>query len=100
VPPPYEPRDDPLWVGSKVGAQQGLGFELSSLGSRINTQRNGHGGQTRAVYQMALSETISTVRCALPYQLATVIGIQTVFGSSATTERLGSRLPFLRGLPS
>jgi hypothetical protein len=48
---------------------------------------------------MALSETISTTRCVPPYQLPTVMGVQGVFGSSATAERLARREPFRRGLP-
>jgi hypothetical protein len=72
LPSPDEPRDDLLRLGSKVSAQQGLGFELAlRVANQYPTQ--GHGGQTRALYQMALSETISTVRSTLPYQLATVI---------------------------
>ena len=32
-------------------------------------------------------------------ELAIVVGFQTVFASSATTDRLGRRSPFMRGLP-
>src|SRR5215211_2852280 len=35
----------------------------------------------------------------LPYQCATVIGIQSVFGSLASTQRLGKRSPLSRGRP-
>ena len=41
----------------------------------------------------------STARSPSPYQLVTVMGIQAVFESSATTERFGRREPFRRGLP-
>ena len=67
-------------------------------GSRISTHRKGTAGKP-VLCQTAVSETISTVRCALPYQLATVMVLQTVSGSSATTERLGRRSPLSRGLP-
>jgi hypothetical protein len=39
------------------------------------------------------------MRSPLPYQLAIVVGFQTVLGASATSERLGKRSPFMRGLP-
>ncbi len=69
-----------------------------SWGSRISTQRNGTAGDP-VPYQMAVFETISTGRSPPPYQLLTVMGSQVVFGSSATTERFGTREPFRRGLP-
>src|SRR5918911_4693746 len=50
-------------------------------------------------YHTAVSEAISTVRSLSPHQLASVVGFQTVLGSSATAERLGKRSPFMRGLP-
>jgi hypothetical protein len=55
----------------------------SPSGSRIKTQRMGTAGSP-VEYQMAVSETISTVRCAPPYQLLSVIGVQVLFGSSST----------------
>src|SRR5215213_8271360 len=66
----------------------------SSFGSRIDTQRNGTTGRP-LLYQRALSQTNSTTRCVPPYQLLTVMGIRAVFGSLATTERLGRREPAL-----
>ena len=51
-------------------------------------------------YHTAVLEAISTIRSPLPYQLAILAIFQTVVGSWATTERLGSRSPFMRGLPS
>ena len=51
-------------------------------------------------YHTAVLEANSTVRCPLPYQLAILVGFQTVIGASATSERLGSRSPLRRGLPS
>jgi hypothetical protein len=47
---------------------------------------------------MALSETISTVRSAPPYQSLTEMGIQAVFGSSTIVERFARREPFRGGL--
>jgi hypothetical protein len=47
----------------------------------------------RAYYRKKMAEA------PLPYQLAILVGFQTVFGSSDTTERLGSRSPIMRGLP-
>src|SRR5215204_4066839 len=61
-------------------------------GARIKTQRTGTAGKP-VEYHTAVSEAISTVRSLLPYQSAILIGSQTVLGSSATTERLGSRSP-------
>jgi hypothetical protein len=51
------------------------------------------------LYQMAVSELASMVRSSPPYHSAIVMGLQVVVGSSATTERLGSRIPLRRGLP-
>ena len=62
-------------------------------GSRTSTQRRGTGGNP-VWYQTPVSETTSTVRSPPPYQSATVTGFQAVLGSSATTARLGRRLPF------
>jgi hypothetical protein len=71
----------------------------SPLGSRIKTQRSGTAGKP-LLYQSAVAEATSTLRSPSPYQSAIVIGIQAVFGSSATAESLGRREPFTRGLPS
>src|ERR687897_35797 len=70
----------------------------SPSGARINTQRMGTAGSP-VEYQMAVSEAISTVRGAPPYQLLTVIGVRAVFGSSSTAERFARRSRFRRGLP-
>jgi hypothetical protein len=98
LPTSHEPTDDPLRVGAEIGAKERLSSEPSACGSRIRTQRKGTAGNP-VLCQTAVSETISTVRSSLPYQLATVMGLQTVAGSSATTERFGRRSPLRRGLP-
>src|SRR5918994_1577370 len=66
--------------------------------SRIRTQHTGTAGKP-VEYHPAEAEAISSVRCPLPYQLAILVGYPTVFGSLATTDRLGSRSPSMRGLP-
>src|ERR687889_1389848 len=48
LPAQDEPPKDLLRVGTKIGAQQGLGFELS-LGISHQYPAYGHGGQSRAV---------------------------------------------------
>lgn len=68
----------------------------SSRVSRINTQRKGTAGKPVLCW-MAVSETTSIVRSFLPYQLATVIGFQSVLGSSATAERFAMHSPLRRG---
>ena len=70
----------------------------SPCGSRTRTQRTGTAGKP-VEYQTVVLEETSTIRCLLSYHLAIVVGFQTVFVASATSERLGSRLPFMRGLP-
>src|SRR5215216_5918021 len=70
----------------------------SPSGSRTKTQRTGTANKP-VEYHTAVAETISTARSPLPYQLAISAASQTVVGSSATTERLGSRSPLRRGLP-
>src|SRR5215211_5025925 len=67
-------------------------------GSRTRTQRTGTANKP-VKYHTAVWEESSTIRSPLPYQLAILVGFQTVFGSSATTDRLGSRSPLRRGLP-
>src|SRR5918994_4938490 len=67
-------------------------------GSRIRTQRTGTANKP-VEYHTAVWEAISTMRSPLPYQLAILVGFRTVVGSLATSERLGKRLPFMRGLP-
>ena len=85
--------------GSAPRSVQRSAWVLNSpCGSRIRTQRNGTAGKP-VVCQTAVSETISTVRAPLPYQLVTVMGLQTVVGSSAIIERFGSLSPLRRGLP-
>src|SRR5215210_2391059 len=66
----HEPRDHPLRIGIEVGAQNRAWVSNSSCGSRISTQRTGTAGKP-VEYQSAVSETISTVRCAPPYQSLT-----------------------------
>ena len=98
LPASYEPRDDPLGLRIEIGAKESLGLELFfRIADQNPAQR--HHGQPRALYQSAVSETTSTVHSPLPYQLVTVMGIQAVFGSSATTKRFGRREPLSRGLP-
>jgi hypothetical protein len=91
-----EPREDLLRIGVEVGAEEGLGLELSPW-VWINTQRTGTANKP-VEYHTAVSEVISTMRSVSPYQLASVVGFQTVVGSSATSERLGKRSPLRRGL--
>jgi hypothetical protein len=48
LPAPHKPRDDPLWVGTKIGAKECLGPELClGVSDQDPTQR--HGRQSRAV---------------------------------------------------
>src|SRR5215211_6021530 len=61
-------------------------------GSRTKTQRTGTANKP-VEYHTAVWEAISSVRSPLPYQLVIMVGFHTVFGASATTERLGSRSP-------
>jgi hypothetical protein len=77
-----------------------LVYLLAALPLRTNTERKGTANRPVEV-QTAVSEATSTVRSPLPYQSAISVGFQTVFGSSATTERerLGRRSPSRRGLP-
>jgi hypothetical protein len=65
----------------------------------MSTQRNNTAGKKPVLCQDAVSETVSTVRSSLPYQLFTGMALQSVVGSSATTERFGRRSPLRRGLP-
>src|SRR5215208_2968644 len=97
LPTHHEPREDLLRIGVQIGTQEGLGLELLPW-VWINTQRTGTANKP-VEYHTAVSEAISTVRSLSPYQLASVVGFQTVLGSSATSERLGKRSPFMRGLP-
>src|SRR5215207_6720898 len=97
LPAHHKPTQDLLRISVEVCAQEGLGFE-PSLGSRIRTQRTGTAGKP-VEYHTAVFEAISTMRSPLPYQLAILVGFQTVFVSWATSERLGSRSPLRRGLP-
>ena len=65
----------------------------------MSTQRNGMAGKKPVLCQDAVSETVSTVRSSLPCQLFTVMALQIMVGSSATTERFSRRSPLRRGLP-
>src|SRR5215207_4629886 len=68
----------------------------SPSGSRTKTQRTGTAGNP-VEYHPAVAETISTVRSALPYQLAIVVGSQTVLGSdtnASTSKSKKMRLTF------
>ncbi len=98
LPAHNKPTEDLLRIGFEVGTQEGLSFELSLRITGISTQRTGTANKP-VLYQTAVLEEISTMRSPLPYQLAIVVSFQTVFGSSATSERLGSRSPLRRGLP-
>ena len=69
LPAPHKPGDDPLRVGTKIGAKERLGPELS-LGVSDQLGRNGTAGKP-VLCQTAVSETISTVRSSSPYQLVT-----------------------------
>src|SRR5215204_3170963 len=83
LPARNKPTDDLLRVSFKVG-----------------TQEESRGTANRPVeYHTAVCEAISTSRSLSPYQLAIVVCFQSVVDSSATTERLGRRSPFMRGLP-
>src|SRR5215207_379238 len=98
LPAHHKPADDLLWIGLKVGTHRSAWVLNSPLGSRIRTQRTGTANKP-VEYQMAVLEETLTMRSPLPYQLAIVVVFQTVFGSSATSERLGKRSPLSRGLP-
>jgi hypothetical protein len=88
-----------IFLGSAPRSVQRRAWALNApWGSRISTQRTGTAGKP-VEYHTALAQAISTVRSPLPYQLAILVIFQTVLGSSATTERLGKRSPFMRGLP-
>src|SRR5829696_3309168 len=56
-------------------------------GSRIKTQRTGTANKP-VEYHTAVWEAISTMRSPVPYQLAIVVGFQTVVGSLATSQRV------------
>jgi hypothetical protein len=78
----------------------------SACGSWIDTHRarghgDGHGEQPSGVPHGRLGSDLdrSIVRSVSPYQLAIVVGAQTVLESSATAERLGKRSA-LRGVAS
>src|SRR5918994_1853523 len=71
----------------------------SPSGSRIRTQRTGTPNKPVEYQTAVFLEETSTMRSLSPYQLAIVVGFQTVFGASATTERFGKRSPLRRGLP-
>jgi hypothetical protein len=98
LPTSHEPADDPLRVGAEIGAKERLGSELALRVSDQNPAQ-GHGGQPCAVPDGRVGDYLYGVRSSLPYQRATVIGLQTVAGSSATTERFASLSPLRRGLP-
>src|SRR3712207_5838947 len=88
-----------IFFGSALRSVRRKAWVLnSSCGSRTNTQRKGTANKP-VLYHTAVAEATSTMRSSLPYQLAIMVGFQTVFGSSATTERLGRRSPLRRGLP-
>src|SRR5215210_1203550 len=70
----------------------------SPHGSRTSIQRRGTAGNP-VLCQTAVSETTSTARFSPPYQSATVIGVQAVFGSWTITERFGKHSPLSRGRP-
>ena len=98
LPAHHKPTDYLLRIGVEVGTQEGLSSELSLRVSEKETQRRCTANKP-VEYHTAVSEAISTSRSLSPYQLAIVVGFQTVVGSSATTERLGRRSPLRRGLP-
>jgi hypothetical protein len=81
----------------EIGAKERLVLN-SPWGSRMSTERNGTAGNP-VLCQTDVCETISAMRFSLPYQLLNVMVLQSVLGSSATTERLGSLSPLRRGLP-
>jgi hypothetical protein len=64
----------------------------------MRTRRTGTANRP-VEYHTAVWEAISTMRSALPYQFAIIVGFQTVAGSWATSEGLGKRSPLRRGLP-
>src|ERR687890_2151250 len=88
-----------IFLGSASRSVHSRAWVLNfPLGSRTNTQRKGTANKP-VEYHTAVPEATSTVRSLLPYQLAIVVGFQTVVGSWATSERLGRHSPFMRGLP-
>src|SRR5918994_5367676 len=70
----------------------------SPCGSRIRTQHTGTAGKP-VEYHTAEAEAISTVRCPLSYQLAILVGFQTVFGSLPTTDGLAAARPLCAASP-
>src|SRR3712207_556977 len=92
LPTPRKPREDLPWIGLKVGTEESLGFELFL---QITYQHPAHRyrEQARAVPHGRLGSNFNHALPAPIPGLAIVVGFQTVFGSSATTERLGSRSP-------
>jgi hypothetical protein len=98
LPAHNEPTDDPLRIGFEVGTQKSLGLKPALRIAHQNPQRTGTADKP-VEYHTAVSEAISTLRSLSAYQLAIVVSFQTVFGSSATAERFGSRSPLRRGLP-
>ena len=96
-PASHKPGDDLLRVGTKIGAKERLGSELS-FGVLDQLGRKGTAGKP-VLCQTAVSDTVSTVRSSLPYQLVSVMAVQTVKKSSATTERVSNLSPLRRGFP-
>jgi hypothetical protein len=91
LPPPDEPRDDPLGIDIEIGTERRAWVSNSSRGSRISAERKGTAGSPRAVPDRCCCRATSTLRFSLPHQ--------SVAGSSAATERFGRHSPFKRGLP-
>src|SRR5215218_3976084 len=70
-----------IFLGSASRSVHSRAWVLNSpLGSLISTQRTGTANKP-VEYHTALAEAISTMRSPLPYQLAILVGFQTVFGS-------------------
>jgi len=80
-------------TGSALGSVRRRVWVLNaSRGSQINTQRNGAASKP-VLRQTAVSETTSTERFSLLYQVATMLGFQSVEGSSVAIERFARHSP-------
>ncbi len=81
-----------------VHGQQGLGGE-GALRVADQHSSQGYRRQSRVVPDRRLRDDFDGALSPRPYHSATVTSLQSTLGSSATTARLGRRLPLRRGRP-
>src|SRR5215207_10794839 len=93
----HEPGEDLPRIGLEVSTQEGLGCE-PSFGIADQHPAHGHGGQTRGVPHGRLRSDLDHA-LPTPIPVGDLGRLPNGSRSSATTERLGKRSPFMRGLP-